>query len=153
MVSPGLTHQILSLELAFAIRDCIHSHSGTCRVLTAPFAVNLNADDKTWIEPDLMVVCDPKKLNECSCQGAPDFIIEIVSPASRKMDYVKKNAIYLDAGVKEYWIVDPLKEHTLVYCYDEEMVPAFYPFEQAVPARTFPGFEVIIAKLLGDTVI
>lgn len=148
MAPPGLTHQILSLELAYAIRDYIRSHNGACRVLTAPFAVNLNADARTWLEPDLMVVCDMEKLSERCCQGAPDFIIEIVSPASRKMDYVKKNALYLDAGVKEYWIVDPLRKHTLVYCYDEEMTPVFYPFEQAIPAGIFPGFEITVAKLL-----
>ena len=80
----------------------------------APFAVNLDADDKNWVEPDISVIFDRNKLHDHGCFGAPDLIIEIVSPSSRRMDYSTKNALYSEAGVQEYWIVDPEKERTTV---------------------------------------
>ena len=59
-----------------------------------------------YVEPDISIICDPDKLNDKGCNGAPDWIIEIVSPSSRKMDYITKTNLYMNAGVKEYWIVD-----------------------------------------------
>ena len=70
------------------------------------------------MEPDISVICDTSKLNDRGCNGAPDWIIEIVSPASRKMDYFTKLFKYRTAGVREYWIVDPLKNLILIYNFD-----------------------------------
>ena len=75
----------------------------------APFAVFLNADDKNYVEPDISVICDKSKLTDKGCNGAPDWIIEIVSSGSRRMDYYTKLFKYRTAGVREYWIVDPDK--------------------------------------------
>ena len=116
MAPPSYVHQTLSMEIAGTIRDYIRRNRGRCQVLSAPLAVNLNADDKTYVEPDISVICDRNKISDKGIQGAPDFIVEIVSPSSRKMDYSTKNAIYADAGVREYWIVDPLKKRTTVCC-------------------------------------
>ncbi|RHS90156.1 Uma2 family endonuclease [Clostridium sp. AM42-4] len=148
MAPPSLTHQTLSIELASTFRNYIKSKGGSCRALTAPFAVNLDANDKNWVEPDVMVVCNRDKLTERSCIGAPDLIIEIVSPSSRKIDYIKKNALYLDAGVKEYWIVDPMRKSTLVYCYDEDATPIFYPFDTPIAVGIYPDLSITIADLL-----
>ncbi len=148
MAPPSLTHQTLSIELASTFRNYIKSKGGTCRVLTAPFAVNLDANNKNWVEPDVMVVCDKDKLTERSCIGAPDLIIEIVSPASRKTDYIKKNALYLDSGVKEYWIVDPMRKSTLAYCYEEDATPVFYPFDHPITVGIYPDLTITIADLL-----
>ena len=106
MAPPSRIHQKLIMELSATIRQYIKDNSGSCEVYPAPFAVNLYADDKTYVEPDISVICDKNKLTDRGCKGAPDFIIEIVSPGSRKMDYSTKNALYSDAGVREYWIVD-----------------------------------------------
>ena len=76
------------------------------------------------------------------------LIIEIVSPSSRKIDYIKKNALYLDAGVKEYWIVDPMRKSTLVYCYDEDATPIFYPFDTPIAVGIYPDLSITIADLL-----
>ena len=146
MAPPSLTHQTLSIELASTFRNYIKSKGG--RALTAPFAVNLDANDKNLVEPDVMVVCDKDKLTERSCIGAPDLIIEIVSPASRKTDYIKKNALYLDSGVKEYWIVDPMRKSTLVYCYEEDATPVFYPFDHPITVGIYPDLTITIADLL-----
>jgi Uma2 family endonuclease len=80
-----------------------------CKVYIAPFDVRLNADeeDDTVCQPDIVVVCDKSKLDEKGCKGAPDLAIEIVSPSSLRMDRVIKLEKYRQAGVREYWIVDP----------------------------------------------
>lgn len=80
------------------------------------------SDDKTYVEPDISIVCDKNKITDKGINGAPDFIIEIVSPSSRRMDYNTKNALYADAGVREYWIVDPEKEEPL-YIVMKKMQP------------------------------
>ena len=107
MAPLGRKHQRIIGELYATIREYIKSNNGTCEVDIAPFAVFLNADDKNYVEPDISVICDSDKLNDKGCVGAPDWIIEIVSPSSKRMDYFTKLFKYRTAGVKEYWIVDP----------------------------------------------
>ena len=86
MAPPSYRHQFLIAKLSFVIQEYIFSHAGNCQLLMAPFAVNLDADDKNWVEPDISVICDRNKLHDQGCFGAPDWIIEIVSPSSRRMD-------------------------------------------------------------------
>ncbi len=148
MATPSRTHQHLVLELSVAIRNHIKAKKGSCEVIPAPFAVNLNADDKTYVEPDVIVVCDPDKLTERECKGAPDFLIEIVSPTSRKHDYSTKNSLYSDAGVREYWIVDPLKERTTIYRYEEDAAPTIIPFSDSITVGIYGDLSITIADLL-----
>ena len=148
MAPPSRIHQRLVMELAATVRDYIRQNHGNCQVYPAPFAVNINADDTDWVEPDISVICDPNKLTDRGCQGAPDLIFEIVSPSSRKMDYILKNAIYSQAGVHEYWIVDPAKERVTVYHYEEDDAPTIYLFTQAVPVGIYEGLSITIAELL-----
>lgn len=115
MSPPTRKHQQISMSLSYMIKDHILKNNGDCEVYTAPFAVFLNQDDTTYVEPDISVICDKDKLDENGCNGAPDWIIEIVSPGSKRMDYMVKLFKYRSAGVKEYWIVDPLKNRILVY--------------------------------------
>lgn len=103
------THQKLLFSISRIIADYIDSKKGICEVDIAPFAVFLNEDNRNYVEPDISVICDTEKLSEKGCTGAPDWIIEIVSPGSRKMDYFTKLFKYRTAGVREYWIVDPGK--------------------------------------------
>ena len=112
--------------------------------------MNLNADDKTYVEPDISVICDRNKISDKGIQGAPDFIVEIVSPSSRKMDYSTKNAIYVDAGVREYWIVDPLKKRMTVYYYEEDEEPMILPFDQPVTVEIYGDLQITISTLLQD---
>lgn len=112
MAPPNRIHQKLINQFTKVLGHHIEKNNGSCEVYPAPFAVFLNKDDKTYVEPDISVICDKNKLDNRRCNGAPDFIIEIMSPSSRKMDYSTKNTLYSDAGVREYWIVDPEKEHT-----------------------------------------
>ena len=118
MAPPGRTHQRLLFSLSRKIADHIDSENGDCEVNIAPFAVFLNSDDTNYVEPDISVVCDLSKLDEKGCHGAPDWIIEIVSPGNKPMDYFTKLFKYRSSDVREYWIVDPAKEMTTVYRFE-----------------------------------
>ena len=148
MAPPSRIHQKLVSKLTALFNQYITDHHGFCEVYPAPFAVNLDADDKDWVEPDISVICDPNKLTDRGCSGAPDLIFEIVSPASRKMDYSLKNMIYSQAGVREYWIVDPAKEKVVVYCYENDSDPCLYSFDADVPVGIYPGLTIRIRGLL-----
>ena len=116
----------------------IKKNQGECEIIPAPFAVNLNADDRRWVEPDISVICDPDKLTDRGCEGAPDWIIEIISPGTFSHDYVRKLNLYLDAGVKEYWIADPMKKKVLVYHLEESGVELdIYSFEDKVKTHIY----------------
>ena len=148
MAPPSRIHQKLVSKLTALLNQYIADHHGSCEVYPAPFAVNLDADDKDWVEPDVSVICDPNKLTDRGCSGAPDLIFEIVSPASRKMDYGLKNTVYSDAGVREYWIVDPVKEKVVVYCYENDSDPYLYSFDVDIPVGIYPGLTIRIRDLL-----
>ena len=90
MAPPNRRHQTIARELFFSINSYIQSQNGPCECFFAPFAVFLNRDDTSYVEPDISVICEPHKLNEKGCTGAPDWIIEIVSSSSRRMDYFTK---------------------------------------------------------------
>ena len=138
MAPPGRRHQKISGFLYFTIRNYIQQKEGTCEIYAAPFAVFLNADDTTYVEPDLSVICDPSKLDDRGCNGAPDWVIEIVSPGSKRMDYFIKYYQYWIAGVKEYWIVDPQKDKVMVYCFDQDDVNT-YDFTDEIPVGIYEG--------------
>ncbi len=148
MAPPSRIHQKLVYQLGRTIGNYIEKEKGTCQVYTAPFAVNLHADDQTYIEPDISVICNPTKLTDAGCNGAPDFIIEVVSPSSRKMDYSKKNTLYSEAGVREYWIVDPEKNRTTIYRYEEDAAPMIVPFNQDIPVGIYSSLHINISDLI-----
>ncbi|MDO4294418.1 MAG: Uma2 family endonuclease [Eubacteriales bacterium] len=148
MAPPSRIHQELVSALHWAIRSHIEKHNGSCKIYPAPFAVNLNADDKTYVEPDISVICDRGKLSDRGCEGAPDWVIEIVSPSSRRMDYSTKNALYSAAGVREYWIIDPDRQRTTVYRYSEDDAPMIYTYDQEIPVGIFPELKLCVADLI-----
>lgn len=148
MAPPSRIHQKISGQIYKIVSNYIDAHHGSCEVYAAPFAVNLDADDRNWVEPDISVICDPNKLTDRGCIGAPDLIFEIVSPASRKMDYSLKNTIYSEAGVREYWIVDPAKERVTVYHYEEDAAPVIYSFSQEISVGIYQGLTIRIDDLI-----
>lgn len=146
MAAPGRIHQRMVMELSFKIRDYIGSKNGDCEVYPSPFAVFLNADNEIYLEPDISVVCDKNKLTDEGCNGAPDWIIEIVSPASRAMDYNKKLFKYRTAGVREYWIVDSMKQLITVYNFENDNFEQ-YSFLDKVKAGIYEDFEIDFAEI------
>jgi len=148
MAAPGFIHQKLVSELHHTLKNYIDTNNGQCEVIPAPFAVNLNTDDDTYVEPDISVICDKNKITDRECKGAPDFVIEVVSPSSRKMDYSTKNTLYSNAGVREYWIVDSEKERTTIYRYEEDAAPIIIPFNQSIAVGIYKNLSITIADLL-----
>lgn len=147
MAPPSRKHQDILSFLHLAIGNHIAKNNGECRVYPAPFAVFLFANDSKYLEPDISVICDKSKLNDRGCNGAPDWIIEIVSPGSRAMDYYTKLSLYRDAGVREYWIVDPFKQGILVYDMEQAAAPAIYSLADTIKANIFENLEIDFSKL------
>ncbi|MFG6349449.1 MAG: Uma2 family endonuclease, partial [Lachnospiraceae bacterium] len=114
MANPSQVHQIISMELSTIINTYIKNNKGSCKAFHAPFDVKLSDNSLTIVQPDIMVVCDKNKLDTKRCNGAPDFIIEIVSPGNPSDDYIRKLYYYKNYGVREYWIVDPERKTVTV---------------------------------------
>lgn len=146
MAPPSTKHQKLISALHGKIYNYIESHNGNCEIIPAPFAVFLkdNDENESYVEPDISVICDPDKIDDKGCHGSPDWIIEIVSSSSRKMDYSRKQFLYLEAGVLEYWIVDPIKETILIYRQSEDWVLLFARFGEKVKSGIYDDLEIVI---------
>lgn len=148
MAPPSPMHQKLVYQLSRTIGNYIEKKGGPCEVYPAPFAVFVKEDDTNYVEPDISVICDKNKISNRGREGAPDFVIEIVSPSSRKMDYSTKNALYANSQVREYWIVDPARERTTVYRYEDDVAPIIIPFNDYVKVGIYGDLKICIADLL-----
>ena len=146
MSAPGVVHQRISSYLHNEIYNYIKKNHKNCEPFAAPFAVFLDSDDKTYFEPDISVICNKNLLTDKGCSGAPDWIIEIVSPNSRPMDYYKKLMKYASAGVREYWIVDYEKNHIIVYNFEHDTVEDF-SFSNKVKAGIYEDFEIDFSEI------
>lgn len=122
------------------IGNYIQRSHGECEVFPAPFAVFLNKNsENTYVEPDISVICDKNKITDKGCYGAPDWIIEAVSPGSKRMDYYIKLFKYRTAGVKEYWIAD--YERNMVTVYDFQNDSGYeYTFSDKIPVCIYSDF-------------
>ena len=146
MEPPNRTHQKISMELSARILEYIRSHKGKCEVYAAPFAVYLDDTTSTYVEPDISVICDPDKLDDQGCNGAPDWIIEIVSPASKRMDYYTKLFKYRTVGVREYWIIDAAKNQIFVYNFEKGDTEQ-YTLQDSVIAGIYENLVIDFSKL------
>ncbi len=148
MSPPTTIHQRISYATARKISDYIDKKGGSCEVFLAPFAVFLNEDDRNYVEPDISVICDKDKLNDKGCNGAPDWIIEIVSPSTERMDYGIKLFKYRSAGVREYWIVNPKTRTVNVFDFEHDQESAQYSFDDEVPVCIYSDLTIGISGLL-----
>ena len=161
MASPRPIHQIISGQLHTMISSFIARHGGSCIPFMAPTDVILDNDDYTAVQPDVFVVCDREKIRDYVYE-APDLVMEVLSPSTRKKDLTIKYWKYYNAGVREYWLIDPKKQTVLVYNFDsirsaeDDASPyvAIYGFESEIPVGIWNGECVIdmkpIKKLLED---
>lgn len=120
--APNTQHQRISRVLAYRLSAFFINQR--CEMFSAPFDVRLpvsrkKGQDTTVVQPDLCVICDPNKLDERGCAGAPDLVIEILSPGNSKKEMREKFEVYEEAGVREYWLVNPLDNVVLVYVLNE----------------------------------
>lgn len=149
MSAPSRIHQEILMFLSKTIANYLDIKNGPCKVYPAPFAVKLFADnDKTVVEPDISVICDSNKLTDRGCTGAPNWIIEIVSPSTASHDYIRKLNLYAEAGVEEYWIIDPRNENILVYYLEQSEVKAdSYTFQDKLKVNIYDDFWIDFKEL------
>lgn len=158
MTAPNRRHQEVLLELARQVANALQGHP--CRAFIAPFDVRLpkgnEADEEidTVVQPDLCVVCDPTKLDERGCRGAPDWVVEVLSPATAGHDHILKRTVYERAGVREYWLVHPIDRIVTVYRLQSGRfgVPEVRELEGRQAVAVLPGIEIdwaLFAGLLG----
>ena len=137
MASPSQDHQTISMELSTIINTYIKGNNGSCRVFHAPFDVKLSDNPLTIVQPDIMVICDKNKLDVKRCNGAPDFIIEIVSPGNPADDYIRKLYYYKNYGVREYWIVDPRRKTITVNFFEDNLLNIQYSFDSVIKVNIY----------------
>ena len=137
MASPSVAHQRILGKLYRIISDYIDSKRGDCEVIF-DLDTKLFTEKDTIVRPDLSIICDPDKLNKRRCEGSPDWIIEIASPGNSKNDYLRKLDLYQRVGIREYWIVNPMKKSVIVYDMkdgDFDMTP--YTFNDSIKAGIY----------------
>lgn len=139
MKAPTVVHQRVIGEVHRQIANFIRERGGDCQAIMSPVDVQLDCDDKTMIQPDLVIACDTDKLKKWGIYGAPDFVLEVVSPSSRKLDTGTKMAKYLEAGVREYWILDPYQKRLIIYPFEGEDYPRICGLDEPVPVGIYDG--------------
>ncbi len=151
MASQERIHQGIVGELYYRIRDYIRNKGGDCKVYPAPFDVELFENEDTVVQPDISVICDKEKLTKRGCLGAPDWVIEVISPGNPGHDYVKKLNLYKRAGVREYWIVDPANESVTVFINSEDKEePDYYTFSDEVKAGIYDDLSISFPEMVKE---
>ena len=148
MTAPTVQHQRISGNLFASLHSFLKGK--TCEVFYAPFDVRLNADtfDNTVVQPDVLVICDRTKLEKTGCKGAPDFVIEILSPSTSSHDRFLKFDLYRKSGVREYWIVEPdtkkVSVHTLS---NEDYITRVYGEADVAPISVLDNCTIDLAEV------
>ena len=134
MGAPALIHQRILTQLYLLFEECIEEHGEACEVWLSPCDVRLDRDNYTMVQPDLLVICGEYDLQAIRFEGAPDLVVEILSPSTRSKDMVLKLYKYQQAGVREYWIIDPKHQKVTVHRFeDEDYDPQSYDFSSSIP--------------------
>lgn len=143
MASPTFLHQRIAGEIYRQIANFILDRGGDCQPFVAPVDVQLDCDEKTMVQPDVGILCHNDKIKKWGVYGAPDFVVEIISPSTKRKDYTKKLVKYMEAGVREYWILDPYQQKLIVYFFESDAYPVIYGLDQPVPIGIYNGELVI----------
>ncbi len=139
MASPSPLHQMIAGMVYARILAFIEKNKGDCIPFIAPADVQLDCDDRTMVQPDVFILCKQDRLRRFGICGAPDFVLEILSGSTRKKDMTVKLTKYMEAGVKEYWVIDPEKRLLIVYIGEEEGIPRLYPLQGDVGMNLYDG--------------
>ena len=150
MSAPSPIHQEISGNLQGAL--FVFLKNSRCKLYTAPFDVRFPQKGEsqvyTVVQPDLCVVCDLEKIDSKGCVGAPDLVVEILSPGNSKKEMKSKFALYQEEGVREYWIVDPERELVFVYVADNKKFKPTIPIaDDYVYSTIFPDFKIHTSDL------
>jgi Uma2 family endonuclease len=139
MAAPHGIHQGIAGEFFAQIHNFIRNNKGSCIPFMSPIDVQLDCDDKTMVQPDVIILCDRDKFKKGKIFGAPDFVLEVISPSTSRRDYYKKLAKYEGAGVREYWIMDPYKKQIAVFFFEEDIYARIYDLSEPVPVSLYGG--------------
>ena len=154
MASPTFLHQRIGGEVYRQISNFILERGGPCIPLISPIDTQLDCDERTMVQPDVAILCQDDKAKRWGVYGAPDFVLEVISPSTRKKDYTKKLSKYMAAGVQEYWILDPYQQKLIVYFFESEACPVIHGLNEPVPVGIYHGELEIefsnIAKWIGE---
>lgn len=150
MAPPNRMHQKIVAQLTKVIGQYIDKNNGSCEVYSAPFAVFLNNDDRNYVEPDISVICDKNKLDDKGCNGAPDWIIEVVSPSTKRIDYGIKLFKYRTAGVREYWIINPITHSVNVFDLEKDEKSDQYTFDNDIEVCIYEDLIINISELIKE---
>lgn len=150
MYAPTTGHQAIGGFIHKQLLDHVLDRKGPCMPLMSPVDVQLDCDDKTVVQPDVMIVCDKDKFRGGRVFGAPDYLAEVLSPSTRKKDMSLKLYKYSNAGVREYWMVDPEKQKIVVYDLEHEDIPKIFSFDDKVPVLIWNGDCEIDFPLIRD---
>lgn len=150
--APSIAHQKISARLSGLFFQLFDAHS--CEYFHAPTDVRLfpkpsDTDVYTVVQPDLFVVCDLDKLDEKGCQGAPDLVVEILSPSTSKKDAQEKFELYQEAGVREYWMVHPTERYLQIYVLEQNQFRRHQAFgdTDVLSPVIFPDLRIDLGKV------
>ena len=150
MYAPTTGHQATGGFIYKQLLDHVLSREGSCMPLMSPVDVQLDCDDRTVVQPDVMIICKKEKFRGGRVFGAPDFIAEVLSPSTRKKDMTLKLYKYSNAGVRDYWMVDQVRQKVIVYDLEHEDIPKIYSFDDKVPVMVWDGGCEIDFPLIRD---
>ena len=143
---PSIRHQEIISKLSEIINSFISRNNKNYKIFTSPFPVYISNDKKNYVEPDLSIICNESKLKDNKCFGAPDWIIEVVSPKSKWTDYCAKLIKYHHSGVREYWITDHAERIVTTYNFEHETFNR-YTFNDKIPSWTLDNFEIDFSEI------
>ena len=151
MGAPTIPHQLIGGFIHSQFLQYVKQHGGKCMPFIAPTDVQLDRDNRTIVQPDVMIVCDRSKINRQRIFGAPDFVLEVLSPSTRNKDILIKSAKYHNAGVREYWIADPMHETVTTFDFRQnDIIMKMYTFEDKVPVGIYDNDCIIDFKEIRD---
>ena len=150
MSAPSFYHQMIQMEMSRQLANYLFGKP--CRVATAPLDVRLfykeDESDDTVVQPDILVVCNEEKQGPEGCRGAPDLVVEILSPSNSAIEMEEKFHLYREAGVKEYWVVNPKKKTVKTHLYIGDAVRTFvYEATDKARVEIFPDFAVDLGSV------
>lgn len=149
MAAPAFDHQKIAGEIYRQIANYIIDNNGQCEAGMSPIDVQLDCDDKTMVQPDVLILCSNEKIQKGRVFGAPDFVLEVISPSTKRKDYFKKLEKYENAGVREYWILDPYKKQLLVFFFEGDIYAEMHDLTQPVPVHIYEGkFQIYFDHIL-----
>lgn len=150
MAAPSYLHNQIAIQIWKALDDYIYKNNGKCSASIAPTDVQLDKDDKTMVQPDVLVTCDRDKITYARVVGAPDLIIEVLSESNWYHDVYRKKSKYESSGVREYWIVMPKQSKIIVYFFKKSSKPIEYTFNDIIPVNIWDGKCTIDFKVISE---